>query len=125
MQSSLFIQIAALSGFLAVALGAFGAHGLKDKLSLDMMSVYQTAVLYHFIHTLALLAVAIIMQQLPSSSLLQISAWGFIFGVLLFSGSLYALSLSGVKILGAITPIGGIGFLVAWLCLFLAVFKAS
>lgn len=125
MQSPFLIQVAALNGFLAVAFGAFGAHALKNKLSPDMMAVYQTAVQYHFLHTLALLAVALLMQQWMHSNWLKASACGFMVGFLLFSGSLYALSLSGIKFLGAITPIGGAGFLVGWFCLFLAAYKAA
>lgn len=110
---------------MAVALGAFGAHGLKGKLSVEMMAVYQTAVEYHFIHTLALLAVALLGQKFSELGLLTIAGFAFVFGIVAFSGSLYALSLSGVKVLGAITPIGGVGFLVAWFCLFLAAFKMA
>ncbi len=121
----LFLKFAALSGFIAVALGAFGAHGLKGKLSSDMMAVYQTAVEYQFVHTLALLGVVVIKFKFDDVALLNISAWAFALGIIVFSGSLYALSLSGIKILGAITPIGGLAFLVGWFCLFLAAFKIS
>ncbi|NRB37827.1 MAG: DUF423 domain-containing protein [Pseudomonadales bacterium] len=125
MQASLFIQIAAFSGFLAVGLGAFGAHGLKNKLTAEMMAVFQTAVLYHFLHTLVLLAVALLMLHWGKSSLLLTSAWSLVAGLILFSGSLYMLSFTGIKILGAITPIGGVAFLIAWATLFFAAFKAS
>ncbi|MCK5880830.1 MAG: DUF423 domain-containing protein [Sinobacterium sp.] len=125
MSYSLMIKFAACSGFLAVALGAFGAHGLKQHLSNDMMAVYQTAVQYQFIHTLALLAVALLLLQFPDASLLRWSGLAFAVGILIFSGSLYVLSLSGIKWLGAITPIGGVGFLAGWVLLLVAAFKLS
>ncbi len=124
--TSIFVQIAAISGFLAVTLGAFGAHGLKTSLTPAMMDVYQTAVFYHFIHTLVLLLVAVLMQlKWGQSTALQVSAWALVAGLLIFSGSLYTLSVTGIKVLGAITPIGGIAFIIAWLTLFWAAFKAS
>lgn len=112
-----FLVIAALSGFLAVALGAFGAHGLKDKLAPDLMAVYQTAVQYHFYHTLVLLAVAMLLLRYPQQGALVASGGLLVAGLLLFSGSLYVLALSGVRWLGAITPLGGVAFLLAWLLL--------
>ncbi len=119
------IPLAALSGFLAVALGAFGAHGLKNRLSPEMLEVYQTAVQYHFYHALALLAVGILLRQGLSSSVLVASAWLFAIGTLVFSGSLYALAVTEIKILGAITPIGGLMFLLGWACLAYASIKSS
>ena len=112
-----FLVIAALSGFLAVALGAFGAHGLKDRLAPDLMAVYQTAVQYHFYHTLVLLAVAMLLLRYPQQGILVASGSLLVLGLLLFSGSLYALAWSGARWLGAITPLGGVAFLVAWLLL--------
>ncbi len=127
--SQFFLAASAASGFLAVALGAFGAHALKSRLSLEMLSVYETAVQYHFYHTLALLGVALLlgggMQHGLSQGLLKASAVLFVVGLFLFSGSLYALALSGVKVLGAITPLGGLCFLAAWACLFVAGAKAA
>lgn len=125
MKSNIFLQFAAASGFLSVALGAFGAHGLKKRLSEDMLAVYQTAVEYQFVHTLALLAVGILMIHWGKVQLLNIAGFGFMAGILIFSGSLYVLSISGIKWLGAITPIGGVAFLVAWAALFIAALKAS
>ena len=110
-----FLAASAISGFIAVALGAFGAHALKQRLSADMLAVYETAVQYHFYHTLALLAVAVLM--VGGAQGLKLSAVLFLVGTLIFSGSLYALALSGVKILGAITPIGGLCLLAGWACL--------
>lgn len=116
-----FLAAAAVNGFLAVALGAFGAHALKSKLSADMLAVYETAVQYHFYHTLALLAVAVLMVNGVSG--LKLSGILFLAGTIIFSGSLYALALSGVKILGAITPIGGLCLLAGWACLAFAAIK--
>lgn len=112
-----FLVIAALSGFLAVALGAFGAHGLKQRLSADMLAVFQTGVQYHFYHTFALLAVSLLMLHMPASSALRWSGMAFVIGIVLFSGSLYVLSLSGVRWLGAIAPLGGVAFMAGWLLL--------
>ncbi|MAY35677.1 DUF423 domain-containing protein [Idiomarina sp. UBA4206] len=116
-----FLAASAISGFLAVALGAFGAHALKQRLSADMLAVYETAVQYHFYHTLALLAVAVLM--VGGAQGLKLSAMLFLVGTLIFSGSLYALALTGVKILGAITPIGGLCLLAGWACLTYATIK--
>lgn len=125
MNAKLVIQISALSGFLAVALGAFGAHGLKKKLSQELMSVYQTAVEYHFVHTLALLAVGLLIQQWGKSAALTTSASAFTIGIILFSGSLYLLSITGSRWLGPITPIGGLAFLTGWISLFWAALRAN
>lgn len=112
-----WLLIAALSGFTAVALGAFGAHALKAKLAADMLAVYQTGVEYHFYHSLALLAVGVLCLQFPQNNWFNTAGWMFAVGLLFFSGSLYVLALSGVKVLGAITPIGGVLFLLGWACL--------
>lgn len=123
-----YLLLAAVSGFLAVALGAFGAHGLRERLSADLLAVYQTGVQYHFYHTFALLAVALLLMfspqtSLSSSSLLKWSGNLFALGIVIFSGSLYVLALSGVRWLGAITPVGGVAFLAGWICLALAAFS--
>ena len=110
----LFLSLAALSGFLAVAIGAFGAHLIKEKLELRFYEIYQTGVQYHFYHTIALLAIAVLLKFYPDSRLLTLSGWFFVAGIIIFSGSLYALSLSGITKLGAITPIGGLCFLAGW-----------
>lgn len=120
---SFALPLAAVFGFLAVALGAFGAHGLKSRLSPAMLEVYQTAVQYHFYHALALLAVGVLLRQGLVSGALTASAWLFAAGIVVFSGSLYALAISEVKILGAITPIGGLMFLAGWWCLAIASWK--
>jgi uncharacterized membrane protein YgdD (TMEM256/DUF423 family) len=120
-----YLLIAALNGFIAVALGAFAAHGLKQRLSPDLLAVFQTGVQYHFYHTLALLTVAILMLHWPQSHSLRWSALLFCLGILIFSGSLYVLSITGIRWLGAITPLGGMAFLAGWIALALAVWKAD
>ena len=117
MDKLLWIKLTALSGALAVMLGAFAAHGLKGSLSAQMLDTYQTGVLYHFIHTLALLA--ILSLPLNERSLLW-AARCFILGIVLFSGSLYLIAISGISILGIITPVGGSAFIAGWLLLFTA-----
>jgi uncharacterized membrane protein YgdD (TMEM256/DUF423 family) len=116
--------IAAISGFLAVAIGAFGAHGLKNRLDETLLAAYQTGVEYQFYHTLALLLVVLIGAQFPTIGLYKVAGWLFVVGIVLFSGSLYALALSGVKILGAVTPLGGLCFLAGWLCVVVAGVKS-
>jgi uncharacterized membrane protein YgdD (TMEM256/DUF423 family) len=122
--AKLFLSLGSISGALAVLIGAFGAHGLKDKLCDQMLAVYKTGVEYHFYHTLALLGIGLLSLHYKSA-LLTASGWSMVAGIILFSGSLYALSISGVKILGAITPIGGLFFIAGWVLLVLAVIKAS
>ena len=105
-----------LLSFLAVALGAFAAHVLKEKLTPEMFSIYEVGVRYHFYHSLALFIVAWACSQAPEANFGP-AGWLFFAGIILFSGSLYALSLSGIKALGAITPLGGLCFLGGWLWL--------
>ena len=114
-----------LSGFSAVAIGAFGAHALKARLDEHAISIYQTGVEYQFYHSLALLAVAILSHFYPHSTALRISGYAFVFGLVLFSGSLYILSLTGIRWLGAVTPIGGLGFLVGWFALVVAAWRLN
>ncbi|VUD53660.1 hypothetical protein TDB9533_01879 [Thalassocella blandensis] len=123
-KSSLFLIIAAALGFLAVALGAFGAHGLKKVLSEPMLSTYHTAVEYQFYHVFALLGAALWLKFSSSpSGWLEAGAWLFIAGIVIFSGSLYVLALSGIRWLGMITPVGGVFFLLGWLALIVAAVK--
>jgi len=110
------LSLAAISGMLAVALGAFGAHGLKQMISPEMLEVYKTGVQYQFYHTFALLAVGILMHFNPSKAL-KWSASLFTTGIVLFSGSLYILAISGIKTLGIITPFGGVAWIAAWILL--------
>lgn len=119
------LKFAALSGLCAVALGAFGAHALKNQLSVALMHSYQTAVLYQFVHTLALIAVALVLQLQPGRPYLRASALSFMAGIVLFSGSLYALALTGVRGLGMITPVGGVCFIAAWFLFWLALFRKN
>ena len=118
------ITLAAASGFIAVVLGAFGAHGLKKVLSAEMLAVYQTAVQYHFVHTLALLAVGMLMLGWQKTMALQVSAVAFAVGIVLFSGSLYLLAITQIKIFGPITPMGGIAFMIGWMSLLVATVKS-
>ncbi|MBE0469465.1 MAG: DUF423 domain-containing protein [Methyloprofundus sp.] len=106
--------LCALCAFIAVAMGAFGAHGLQDILTPDMLAVYKTAVTYQMWHALGLGLIALLRAQHPEVNLLKYAAWTMFSGIILFSGSLYLLSLSGLKWLGMITPIGGVCFLAAW-----------
>ncbi len=109
-----FLALGAINAFLCVALGAFGAHSLKQKLSIDMLAVYQTGVQYHFYHALGLVAVGLVLLHFPKSRLIALSGWAMLAGIILFSVSLYVLSLTGIRGLGAITPLGGVAFLSAW-----------
>lgn len=109
---------------LAVAFGAFGAHGLRNRLDAYSMSVYEKAVFYHFIHALGILLVSLLARTQAISVAGQArAAWLLLIGIVIFSGSLYALSISGVRILGAITPIGGLAFILGWLVLAYEAFR--
>jgi len=123
MQKTILI-LAGILGASAVGIGAFGAHALKNVLEkTGKAEVFETGVKYHFWHVLALLAIALLMEKI-SSTFLQYSAWSFISGILIFSGSLYVLSITGYSKLGAITPIGGLAFILGWVFLVLAVIKS-
>lgn len=119
----LFLQLGAINAALAIAAGAFAAHGLKSKLSAHYLEVFQTGAQYHFYHALALLLVGLLMLQFPEQGLFKWVGYLFILGILLFSGSLYTLSISGISWLGAITPIGGLAFIIAWLIMAAAMLK--
>jgi uncharacterized membrane protein YgdD (TMEM256/DUF423 family) len=120
-----FISVGGLSGCLAVAAGAFAAHALRDRLSSDLLDVFQTGATYQMYHALALLAVGILLPRfsIGGSTWLTAAGWFFVVGTILFSGSLYALALSGVRVLGAITPLGGIAFLLGWLALAIGIWR--
>jgi uncharacterized membrane protein YgdD (TMEM256/DUF423 family) len=116
-----FLALAALNGFLAVALGAFGAHGLKSRLAAvadgaERLEWWRTAASYHLAHALALGLVAVLVQRAAGAAL-TVAGFAFLIGIVLFSGSLYVMVLSGVRGLGAVTPIGGLAFLVGWAAL--------
>lgn len=106
--------LAALCMLVGVAAGAFGAHGLKGRIDADMLAVWQTGVQYHLIHALGLFAVAWLRARHPRARLLQAAGWLMFAGIVLFSGSLYVLALTGIRWLGAVTPLGGATFLLAW-----------
>jgi uncharacterized membrane protein YgdD (TMEM256/DUF423 family) len=116
----IFFLLGALSGALAVAQGAFGAHGLKSRLSAVRLENYETAARYQLVHALALLAAFFAARQWPSSFLPSLSGWLFIAGTLLFSGSLYLLALTDKPRWGAVTPLGGLAFIAGWVCLALS-----
>ena len=117
-----FAAVGALSAGLAVAAGAFGAHALKGHLSAEDLAVFETGARYQMYHALALLAVAWAASRWPGPSVTA-AGWLFVAGTILFSGSLYALALSGVRWLGAITPLGGVAFLAGWACLALGAWR--
>jgi uncharacterized membrane protein YgdD (TMEM256/DUF423 family) len=118
-----FLLIASVLGFVGVALGAFGAHALRSRLSPEMLAVFETGVRYQVYNVFALLIVSAAIGHLGSARLLVLAGWSFLAGILLFSGSLYFLTLTGVRALGAITPFGGLAFLIGWALL--ALFAAA
>lgn len=115
----LFFSLGSASAFLAVAAGAFGAHALRSRLPADLLAVFETAARYQMFHALGLIAAAWAVARWPGT-LPQWAGWLFVGGTLLFSGSLYALALTGARWLGAITPLGGAAFLAGWICLVLS-----
>ncbi len=113
-----WIATGALLLALGVALGAFGAHGLRNRLDAAMLDVFHTAVLYHFLHALGILLVAALARAGALTPIVQNRVcWLLLVGIVIFSGSLYALAISGIRVLGAITPIGGLAFIAGWLYL--------
>lgn len=120
----LFLLLGAVSGAGGILLGAFGAHGLRARLGPELMDVWQTAVQYHLWHALSLLAVGLLLLHAPGSRWLAGAGWGFTLGIVVFSGSLYLLALTGVRTLGAITPLGGLAFVAAWLMLGIGTWRA-
>ena len=123
--SRVWLALGSVGMSLAVVMGAFGAHALKKVLAPDLVAIYETAVHYHVYHALGLLVIGLLSLHLPTAAYLRWSGILMTGGLVLFSGSLYALSLSGMRWLGAITPIGGMAFLAAWLLLAVAVVKAE
>ena len=122
-----WLAAGAINGFLGVALGAFAAHGLRGRVEAGLLSarsfeIWEVGVRYHMYHALALLAVALLVDRLPAG-LVNGAGYAFLAGIILFSGSLYALALTNIRILGAITPLGGVGFLIGWLMLAFAAMK--
>lgn len=123
MTSKIFLVLGSFNALLAVLLGAFGAHALKARLAPDLLAVYQTAVQYHFYHALGLLVVGTVALSMPNNGLLKYSGGFMLAGIVLFSGGLYLLAVSGLRILGAITPLGGLCFILAWLLFIIAVWR--
>lgn len=121
----LWLVTGALCMALAVILGAFGAHGLKNRLPVDLLVVYQTGVQYHFYHALGLLLVGVIAGFYPGVGAVNWAGYLLVAGIVLFSGSLYALSLSGVRVLGAVTPLGGLAFIAGWVALAWGLWRAA
>ncbi len=115
----LFLMIGALSAGISVAAGAFGAHALREKVEPRLLEVFETAARYQMYHALALIAVSYVVSRFPSS-LANNAGWLFVAGTVLFSGSLYAMTFTGIRVLGAITPLGGVCFIAGWICLALA-----
>jgi uncharacterized membrane protein YgdD (TMEM256/DUF423 family) len=119
----LFIIIGAINAFLAVALGAFGAHGLADKLEPKYLEIWKTGVTYQMFHATGLFVISLLLGKVGSSSLFSWSGWLMLAGIILFSGSLYILSVTQMSKLGAITPIGGVCFLAAWILVIVGALK--
>ena len=119
-----FVVLGSLSAFAGVALGAFGAHGLKTRVTPEMLTVWQTGVHYHLIHAMGLLLVGILSHLMPETAMVRNAGWAIFLGTVLFSGSLYLLVLTDIKPLGMITPFGGIAFLVGWLLLGIAAWQS-
>lgn len=122
--AKLFLVVGAIAALLAVAFGAFGAHALKTRIAPELMPVYRTGVEYHFYHALGLLLIGLAAFHLPESVYLRSAGWAMLAGIVLFSGSLYLLALTGLAWLGAITPFGGTAFIAAWALFAAAVIKA-
>ena len=118
-----FVVLGALAMAAAVALGAFGAHALRDRVEAADLQIWQTAVLYHLIHALGLFVIAGVAHLIPESAGPRIAGWAMLVGILLFSGSLYVLVLSSTRWLGAVTPLGGIAFIGAWVTLALSTWR--
>jgi uncharacterized membrane protein YgdD (TMEM256/DUF423 family) len=114
-----FLLAGSIAGLIAVGFGAFGAHGLRERLTPDMLAIFETGVRYHMYHALALLITAALVPKMPGKPIVA-AGWLFVAGIVLFSGSLYLLAVTGVRVLGAITPFGGVAFLAGWAALILA-----
>jgi uncharacterized membrane protein YgdD (TMEM256/DUF423 family) len=122
--AKVFLILGGINAAVVVLLGAFGAHGLKARMTAEMLSMYQTGVHYHLFHALGLLAVGLVATQISGSAYLKWSGWSMLAGIILFSGSLYVMSVSGLRWLGIITPFGGVAFIVAWVLFVAAIAKS-
>jgi uncharacterized membrane protein YgdD (TMEM256/DUF423 family) len=121
----IFLAIASMLGGISVVFGAFASHALRDRLSANSLAIWETGTRYQMYHALALMLVALLISRFPDSVLLVVvvAGYAFVAGTFIFSGSLYALTLTGIKWLGAITPIGGMALIIGWLCLALATWR--
>jgi len=117
MTSSRMIAVGAVSAALAVAIGAFGAHGLKERVAPDLLEIYETGVRYHFYHAIGIVLAGLLAERRAGLRSPGVAAWSFVAGTLFFSASLYVLAVTGAKWLGAITPIGGVAYIVGWIAL--------
>ncbi|MEX2165292.1 MAG: DUF423 domain-containing protein [Sulfuricaulis sp.] len=122
--AKLFLILGGINAALVVMLGAFGAHGLKARMTAEMLAVYQTGVHYHLFHALGQLAVGIVALHIVDSVYLKWAGWLMLAGIILFSGSLYVLSVSGLRWLGMVTPFGGLAFIAAWIVFVIAIAKS-
>lgn len=123
--AKLFLILGAVNAALVVMFGAFGAHALKTRLPAEMLAVYQTGVHYHLFHTLGLLVIGLLATQLPASGYLKWSGGLMLAGIVLFSGSLYLMSVAGWRALGMVTPFGGVAFMAAWVVFTVAILKVD
>ena len=119
----LFIILGALNAFLSVALGAFGAHGLEKTVEPKYLEIWKTGVQYQMFHATGLLVIGVLLGKMPANTLLSWSGWLMLIGIIIFSGSLYVLAVTQISVLGAITPLGGVSFLAAWVLLIIAAVK--
>ncbi|MCH8976860.1 MAG: DUF423 domain-containing protein [Proteobacteria bacterium] len=122
--AKLFLALGCINALLVVLIGAFGAHALKARLTVENMAVFQTGVQYHFYHAVGLILLGLIALQIPITPYLRWSGWLMLVGIILFSGSLYALSITNIRWLGMITPLGGTAFILAWLMLTIGIMKS-
>ena len=122
--AKLFLALGSIAALAAVLIGAFGAHALKERIAPDLLPVYKTGVEYHFYHALGLILVGLAAFHLPESAYLKAAGWAMLVGIVLFSGSLYVLALTGLRWFGAITPVGGTAFILGWGLFAAAVIKA-
>ncbi|MCH8847298.1 MAG: DUF423 domain-containing protein [Proteobacteria bacterium] len=122
--AKLFLALGCINAMLVVLIGAFGAHALKARLTVENMAVFQTGVQYHFYHAVGLILLGLIALQIPITPYLRWSGWLMLVGIVLFSGSLYALSITNIHWLGMITPFGGLAFIIAWLLLTIGIIKS-
>lgn len=118
-----FVVLGSINAFLSIALGAFGAHALKDKLTAKMLDVFHTGVQYHMMHAIGLILIGILSEKIAHSGLMNWAGWLMFVGIILFSGSLYLLSTTGISKLGIITPFGGVAFIASWVLVMIAFLK--